>query len=144
LSTLGLVGLGTALDLRSRRIPNALTITGALVGLGLGTVQGGAAGAQQAVAGWTAGLLVLLAPCLLGWVGGGDLKLLAAVGSLQGPAMALQAGVYGMLFGAVLSVAWLLLSVRRRGSSACAARPVRALPYGPALAAGTVFTLLVL
>jgi prepilin peptidase CpaA len=136
-----LVGIGTVLDLRTRRIPDRLTGAGAGLGLILGFGLGGVTGAQQAAVGLVVGLFLLLAPCLLGWVGGGYLKLLAAVGALQGPATVVRVGLYGMLLGGVLSIGFLLIGSLRRKAANVAA-PTRALPYGPALAAGTICAIL--
>ena len=82
-------------DLRVRRIPNVLTLVGVGVALCLrltwswGTVWQGAAGAGLAI-------LVALAPFAFGFLGGGDVKLLGAVGAFVG---------VDRLFGALMGVA---------------------------------------
>ncbi len=82
-------------DLRGRRIPNALTITGAAAGLLLRVPLGGAA-LLDGVAGLGVALLIALVPFALGVLGGGDAKLLSAVGAFVG---------LGRLPGALLLVA---------------------------------------
>ncbi|MEW5762416.1 MAG: peptidase A24, partial [Bacillota bacterium] len=57
------------------------------------------------------GLALLLLPFVLGGVGGGDVKFLAAVGALGGPAFVWRAFLYGALTGGVLALGLLL---RRR------------------------------
>ena len=140
--TLTLLTFATASDLRSRRIPNRLTVSVALLGIALQIALSGWSGAQQATLGWLVGFAILAIPCLLGWMGGGDVKLLAAVGALQGPALALSAGLYGTMFGGLLSLAVLL---RQRATRATASGPIRrtTLPYGPALAIGTLVAIIV-
>lgn len=139
--TIALLATATASDLRSRRIPNRLTVPAALLGLALQTMLAGPLGAQQAALGWLAGFGLLAIPCLLGWMGGGDVKLLAAVGAFQDPALAFSAGLYGTLAGGLLSLAVLL---RRRGAGAPGeARRRATLAYGPALAVGTLVALAV-
>jgi prepilin peptidase CpaA len=140
--TVALVAVATVWDLRTRRIPNWLTVPLAFAGLLLHAAAGGPAGAWYSAVGCLAGLAVLLVPCFLRWVGAGDVKLLGAVGALQGPALVLRAGLYGVLAGGLLSLAVLLVS-RLASRAVGSARPARqlALPYGPALAVGTLAAL---
>jgi prepilin peptidase CpaA len=137
--TLALLATATVTDLRGRRIPNALTIPAAVLGVALQAALGGPGGAQIAALGWLVGFGLLALPCLLGWMGGGDVKLLAAVGAAQGPTLVLSAGLYGMLVGGLASLAILLQSP----ASASSGRPSRrTLAYAPALALGTLIALL--
>ena len=70
-------------DVRARRIPNALTLAGALVGLLLRVPLGGAA-VLDGAAGAGVAVLLALPPFALGFLGGGDVKLLGAVGAFLG------------------------------------------------------------
>ena len=133
--TIVLLAIATATDLRSRRISNRLTLGMALLAVSVHAAFGGWVGAQTAILGWTVGFALLALPCLLGWMGGGDVKLLAAVGAWQGPALALSAGLYGTLFGGLLSLAVL---IRSRSTTATRERERLKLAYGPALALGTL------
>lgn len=88
LTTGGLVLVAVAAawyDVRERRVPNPLTAGGLLVGLGLGALQG-PAGLGLALAGAGLAFLVALPVFMAGGLGGGDVKLLAAVGAFLGPA----------------------------------------------------------
>ena len=82
-------------DVRVRRIPNALTVTGLVVALALRALVGGDA-LLAGAAGAGLALLVALPPFALRALGGGDVKLLAAVGGFMGP---------GLLPGALLVIA---------------------------------------
>jgi prepilin signal peptidase PulO-like enzyme (type II secretory pathway) len=69
------------------------------------------------------GFLLLLPLNLCGAMGGGDVKLMAAFGTLLGRAGILAAAVFGAIAGAIWA-----LAARLRGA--------RAIPYAPAIAAG--------
>ena len=94
-----------AFDLRTRRIPNALTLTAALSGLLFHFFHTGAAGAQFAAGGWVVGLLLLLPWFALGGMGGGDVKLVAALGAWLGPAHAFWLAIYAGIAGGVIGLA---------------------------------------
>ena len=72
-------------DLRTRRIPNALTFPAAAAGLALALAEGGWPGGGWALAGLLAGGALFLPFVIFGYVGAGDLKLLAAAGSIPKP-----------------------------------------------------------
>ena len=79
-------GLATAVvtDVRTRRIPNWLT--GALAAAGFGMACGGGAVTPlQAALGLLAGLLLMMPGHVIGATGAGDVKLMAAVGAVVGP-----------------------------------------------------------
>lgn len=86
-------------DIRSRRIPNFLTFGGALAGVLFSGVTGSTHGLFMSTAGWVVGLMVYLLPFVLGGLGAGDVKLVAALGAWLGPSevawLALYAGVAG-------------------------------------------------
>lgn len=99
-----LLVLAVICDLRTRRIPNALTVTGLLTALALGALAGwqpflaGLAGAGVALA-------LSLPLVMLGGLGGGDAKLLAAVGAYLGPADLLTALLITALVGGAMALA---------------------------------------
>ena len=66
-------------------------------GILCGAWNGGARGAAMAVAGAGAGFAVFLLFHLLGGLGGGDVKLMAAFGALLGPSDVLTAAVLARL-----------------------------------------------
>lgn len=77
--------LATIIDVRVRRIPNWLTGTGCLVALSAGAWAGGLTGFFSAGEGLLLAFAVGLPFWLLGWMGAGDVKLVAAVGAFVGP-----------------------------------------------------------
>jgi len=84
-------------DLRHRRIPNEISLT--IVALWLGAVALGVSGPKLAAIGTGMSLLVLgILAWRCGWLGGGDVKLIAALGLWAGPSH-----VDALLFGTALT-----------------------------------------
>ena len=82
-----ILGLAAAVvtDVRTRRIPNWLT--GAIGGAGFGIAfGGGVVTPAQAALGMLVGLLLMMPGHLIGATGAGDVKLMAAIGIVSGPA----------------------------------------------------------
>jgi prepilin peptidase CpaA len=71
-------------DLRSRRIPNWLTVPGLLIGVAANTVLGGWTGLKTSLVGAAVGLALLLPFVLLRSLGAGDWKLAGALGAFVG------------------------------------------------------------
>jgi len=152
-----LLTLACWFDLRERRIPNAVTLVGVVVALmmrlgsGWGSAAVGAAGAGLAVA-------VALAPFALGFLGGGDVKLLGAVGAFLGSDRLFGALLFAAMAGGLLALVeavrqralgralvntyrfgkqWVLF--RRAGGTPTLESPgVMSVPYGVAIAAGSL------
>lgn len=125
------VALGLAAcveDLRRRTIPNWLTAAGVVAGLACAAPLGWRSLALAA-AGAVAGFLLLLPLHLCGAMGGGDVKLMAAFGTLLGPAGILIAALFGAIAGGIWALAW-------------AMRGARSVPYAPAIVAGAWISLL--
>ena len=160
--TLAAVALGvavaTVLDLRTRRIPNALTASMAATGLGLAAAGISGISAGASIAGLLVGLALMMPGHLLGATGAGDVKLMAAVGAIVGPGLAVTAFLFTAIAGGVLAV---VVAARRRrlGAAVAATRRLVATPadarreirsaapahrfaYGPAIAIGSVLAVL--
>jgi prepilin peptidase CpaA len=104
------IGLAACVfDVRTRRIPNALTFSAAVAGLLYHAATSGVSGVQMAGAGWLLGLLLLLPYFALGGMGGGDVKLVAALGAWLGPWetfwLAMYAGIAGGVLGLIVALA---------------------------------------
>lgn len=145
-------------DLRYHRIPNALSVGGAVLALALHAALGGSAGLAAAAIGLALAFGIMLPFHAVGWLGAGDVKLIAAVGALAGSwwfsLIALAAIVVTGLVMALAALAWrrqlASFGERLMGSLALGAatrRPLYVgptpelakaqLPYGLAIALGT-------
>lgn len=106
-STVAVVAVAAAAvasDLRSRRVPNALTFGAAAIALVMQGLNGGWPGVASAALGWLAGAALFFPFFALGGMGAGDVKLLAAFGAWLGPAGALWTGLIGALAGGLMAV----------------------------------------
>jgi prepilin peptidase CpaA len=110
-------------DLRARRIPNVLTFGAAGVAVAAHGYVDGWPGVLTAMGGWGAGVAVFLPFFLLGGMGAGDVKLLAALGAWLGPREALWLAIYASLAGGVVA----LLIALGHGYLGTALRNVRGL-----------------
>ena len=91
-------------DVRHRRIPNVLTFGAAAVALLFHTVVSGLPGLMGAALGWVVGVALFLPFFLLRGMGGGDVKLLAALGAWLGPGDAFYLAIYASIAGGVLAI----------------------------------------
>lgn len=156
-SFLLLVAAAGWLDLRTGRIPNVVTLTGLAVALALRALLDPSL-LGPGLAGAALGLGVSLPLFALGGLGGGDVKLLTAVGAFLGPgklgtallaaglaggALALAVAVWRGALAATLArtggllVRWLTLG--RAGQKRTLGAPgALTVPYGVAIAVGAV------
>lgn len=91
-------------DLRTRRIPNVITFSAAAAGLLFQIWNDGASGALLAGGGWLTGLAIFLPFFALGGMGGGDVKLLAALGTWLGAYETLYLALYSAVAGGALAL----------------------------------------
>jgi len=151
-------GGGAAVDLHTRRVPNRLTLGAALLGLAAAILGLGAMSPASALLGFVVGLVLMLPGHLFGGTGGGDVKLMAALGMWLGAPLIVKAFLYSAIAGGLIT----LVVATRRGrvgatfagaarlvsSPASARREVGAadrdnrFPYAPAIAAGSALAVL--
>lgn len=93
--------VATVYDVRSRRIPNALTFGAAAAALIYGMFDGGFGGLFQAAGGWVVGAALFFPIFVLGGIGAGDVKLLAALGAWIGPIEAVWLAIFASMAGGV-------------------------------------------
>jgi prepilin peptidase CpaA len=105
------VGSGAIIDLRTRRVPNALTITLAAVGVACAALGLSDLTVGGSLAGFAIGLALMLPGHLLGATGAGDVKLFAAAGALLGPVPIATAFLYTAIAGGVLAI---FIAARRK------------------------------
>jgi prepilin peptidase CpaA len=143
-----LLAIACASDVAGRRIPNALTAALAVTGLLAQLVSGGVKGAALAAAAGIAVFALLFLAWRSGKLGGGDLKLLAAVAVWVGPersiGLLLFTGAAGLPV-ALAAYAFHELRQRRLAHAGAdggqGASPPRTVPMAVAIALGTVATL---
>jgi prepilin peptidase CpaA len=103
-------------DVRTRRIPNGLNVTGLILALGVHSAVRGWDGFVFSLAGFGTGFGILFVLWIIGGGGGGDVKLMGAVGAWLGPTLTL---IVFIASGFLSAVGQLGLNVwRTRKSSA--------------------------
>lgn len=146
-------------DLRSRRIPNLVTYPTVILALSVYGLYAGLPGVFFSLKGLGFGFALLLVPYLLGGMGAGDVKLMAAVGSVLGVRHTFVVFLIIAVIGGVAALAMLaarrqlLLTLRQIVTSFqvfCSGAGIAALkvdrtklqregiPYGAVIACGTV------
>lgn len=152
----------TVSDVRSRRIPNALTLAGCLAGVAVSAVAAGLDGLAASGAGLFYAFIITLPLWLVGWLGAGDVKLVSAVGAFVGNGLVFEVLLAIGAAGGVLALVALLARglAARTGERVAATislslasrrwthvapdaqeRDVR-LPYAVAISAGTLAAVL--
>ena len=158
------VAIAAWTDVRTRRIPNGLTFSLILIGFALNSYLNGLAGIKLSFFGLALGIFFLYIPFTVGGVGAGDVKLLAALGSLLGPVSVFQIFLASAVFGGIFSLAavikakagrnifqsvfnqvFCLITTKGAGMRTPQGnQPLIGIPYACAIAAGTLFVLFVL
>jgi prepilin peptidase CpaA len=159
-----LVSIAAWSDIRTRRIPNSITVSGAVAALVLHSVYGGVHGMLQSIAGAVLGLAFFIVLYIAGGMGAGDVKLFGAVGAFAGPQALILVFVFTGLLGGIAAIALALSRGRLRETiartgmlmadagrlrwqdvraSAAAPEALR-LPYGAVIAGGTLISLIVI
>ena len=149
-------------DLRTRRVPNVLTLGAAGAAMAYHAATNGSYGLLAAVLGWGVGLLVFLPLFALRGIGGGDVKLLAALGAWLGPSMVLWVAAFAALAGGVFALVvsamhgytrqaftnvwgllsyWRVMGVKPHPGLTLDATTAPRLPYAVPMAAGLGITL---
>jgi len=101
-------------DLRSRRIPNWLTVPGLVIGVVANTVFGGWSGLRTSLLGAVIGLALLLPFVLLRSLGAGDWKLAIALGGFTGPGLLMDLLIGSVFVAGLMAVALVIYKGRVR------------------------------
>lgn len=123
-------------DLRTQRIPNALTLSAAVAAIVFHAATAGWSGVGFSVSGWLVGTLVFFPFFAVRGMGAGDVKLLAAFGAWLGPFDVLYVAVATAIIGALFALALIIARHRTQKTithmsamlSSWAIEGVRALP----------------
>jgi prepilin peptidase CpaA len=126
------VGAAAVIDMRTRRIPNALTGATAVAGLALAAAGLSRVGLGTALLGVVVGLALMLPGHVFGATGAGDVKLFAALGAFIGPASIAAAFLYTAIAGGCLAI---VVALRRRRLGETIGRTHRLIASGAAAAA---------
>jgi len=118
-------------DLRRNVVSNWINALALLAGLLYRGVHGGWTGVGLGLAGAAVGFGTFLLVYCLGAMGGGDVKLMAAFGSLLGPSGILLAALLAAPIGALIAAVCLVRNRNRRS-----------IPYAPAIVLGAWLALL--
>lgn len=133
---LGVGAAAVAEDLARRRVSNWISGTALLSGFILQVVERGWIGAANALAGTAVGFGVFAIFYWLNGLGGGDVKLMAAFGSLLGPATILCAAWMAAVAGGMMAAAISLAKTRWHPPQKRPCADAASIPYAPALVAG--------
>ena len=100
--------LASLFDIKSRRIPNYLSVILVIISLSAYFLAGGIDGLLFSLKGMGLGFIILFVPYLFGAMGAGDVKLMTGVGAALGPGQVLLALLFTSILGGVLAVAIIL------------------------------------
>jgi prepilin peptidase CpaA len=95
--------LASVTDVRSRRIPNVLTFGATVFALALHAFGAGASGLVFSATGWLVGTALFFPFFALRGMGGGDVKLLGAIGACLGGSVVVLVGLYSAIAGGILA-----------------------------------------
>ena len=101
-------------DWKSRRIPNWLTVSGALAGLAINASLQGWKGLQFALLGALLGLTLLLPLVAIRALGAGDWKLVGALGACLAPALLVKVLIASVFTAGLIALAQVIRSGRLR------------------------------
>ncbi|WP_073255576.1 A24 family peptidase [Caldanaerovirga acetigignens] len=158
-----LLGISVYTDLKHKKIYNIVLLPAVVVAIFLNFYFLGIRGGLESLKGMLLGALLLILPFALGGMGGGDVKLMAVVGAFKGPAFVWNAFIFSAVAGGILALAAMVAE----GKVLCRLRAVfltlfsllgfiprgldlldsgkkssPSLPYGIAIAAGTLMAYL--
>ena len=141
--------LASGEDIWRRRVSNYVTAGAFVAGVALQSYVYGVPGLWDSLLGGFYGFVVFLVFYLLGGMGGGDIKLMAAFGAILGGEKILLAAVLTGIVGAFFALAYLavaklskLTRSNKADLDAVPARKTMMIPYAPAISLGVLLTFL--
>lgn len=104
-------------DIRTGRIPNAISVVIAVIGLLIAVEDRGMDGLLYSLGGLALGIALMLPGYLLRSTGAGDVKLMGAIGTLLGAKSVLLAFVISILVGAMIGLSYALMAGLSKGAA---------------------------
>lgn len=99
-----IVSAALVTDIRSRRIPNWLTLPSVAIGFIYHGITGGLHGLAYSASGLVLGCALFMVFYFLAGMGAGDVKLMGAVGALLGPHGVILSALFTALAGGVYAI----------------------------------------
>lgn len=106
------LALALLFDIKWRKIPNWLTYSSVILGLGLQWIFVGKAGIYGGLAGAITGFSLMFVMWRLGWMGAGDVKLLTAVGAMTYSTFVIYTGIYAILVSGAIALVSMVVTRR--------------------------------
>lgn len=126
--------VAAAIDARSRRIPNWLSVPSLVLGVVVSIALDGPAGWNRSLLGIALAAVFFGGQCWLGNMGMGDLKLGCAMGAWIGAPALLFALLITAMAGGLLATGYLLFAARSKSDA-------HAIPYAPPMAVGVMVSM---
>ena len=152
-------GSAAVIDIRSRRIPNAVSLGLAAAGVALAAAGVSGVTLRASLVGFAVAFVLMLPGHLLGATGAGDVKLFAATGAVLGITRVLDAFLCVAIVGGIFAVLvalqrgrlghTLTQTARLCGQPGATRQAIESpaehnrFPYGPAIAVGSVLAALI-
>ncbi len=140
---LALLFISAVIDIKYKIIPNGIVLVVLVLGLSFNLINSAGLGLKQALFGLGGGLFIMLPVYLLkGW-GAGDVKLMAALGSVVGLDKIIDIIFYSVLLMGLMSVVFIMSNVLFCYShSSFKNLAIRQIPMAPAIAVATFYVLM--
>ncbi len=100
-----MVLLALIMDFRFQKIPNYITFSGTIIGIILYIITDGFSGLANGILGMIVGIALLLIPFAMRGIGGGDVKLLGAIGAFKGVLFVFNTFLASAIFGGIIALA---------------------------------------
>lgn len=102
--TLIIIIIAMLWDLRTRKIPNIITLPIIFIGIIINFFNNGFTGIGNSLLGLVIGIMLLLLPFIMKGIGAGDVKLLGAIGALNGVGFVFNTFLYSAIAGGILAI----------------------------------------
>ena len=96
--------IAAVIDYRYKKVPNIVTFPAIATGLAMAFMANGFIGLSVSTAGLFIGMALLYLPYAAGGMGGGDVKLLGAIGAIKGPWFVFISFLAMAIIGGVMAI----------------------------------------